>query len=96
MSESSGAENLSEKPGSPDSDAESLELKLPGESSSPKELALWAGVLVLLCTVKLWVTGVAAAYMELPTCEAVMLQVPGAASVAVLPETVQTLLVVEA
>jgi tetratricopeptide (TPR) repeat protein len=54
MSESSGAENLSEKPGSPDSDAESLELKLPGESSSPKELALWAGVLVLLTLISYW------------------------------------------
>jgi hypothetical protein len=57
---------------------------------------------VMLCdfkpefTVKLCETGVAGAYVLLPVCEAVMVQVPAAAKLAVLPETVQTLVVDEA
>ncbi len=47
-------------------------------------------------TVKLCVTGVAAEYVVLPACEAVMLQVPGATNVTALPDTVQTPVVVEA
>ena len=41
-------------------------------------------------TVKLCDTGDAAAYVELPACEAVMVQVPCVSRVAVVPETVQT------
>lgn len=47
-------------------------------------------------TVKLCVTGVAAAYVLLPACEAVIEQVPAAIKVAVVPLTVQTVCVVEA
>lgn len=47
-------------------------------------------------TVKLFVTLGAALYVVLPACEAVMLHVPPVTSVAVLPETVQTVGVVEA
>ena len=42
-------------------------------------------------TVKLCKTGVAAAYVPLPACEAVIVQVPVRRKVAVLPETAQTL-----
>jgi hypothetical protein len=41
-------------------------------------------------TVKVTVTGAAAAYAELPGRVAVMEQVPAATSVTVVPETVQT------
>ena len=41
-------------------------------------------------------TAVAAEYVELPTCDAVMVQVPGATMVAVVPETVQTPAVLDA
>jgi tetratricopeptide (TPR) repeat protein len=34
--------------------ADQLELKLPDESSAPKDLALWAGVLVLLTLIAYW------------------------------------------
>jgi len=46
-------------------------------------------------TVKLLVTGVAALYTLLPGCEATIVQVPAASKVAVLPETVQILVVKE-
>jgi hypothetical protein len=46
--------------------------------------------------VKLFVTEAAAAYVTpSPACEAVMVQVPALSSVAVLPLTVQTLVVEE-
>ena len=54
MSETSQPDNASQKPGSIDPDSESLELKLPGEAVSIKDLALWAGVLVLLTLVSYW------------------------------------------
>ena len=65
--------------------------------------SIWAGMAlkVMTCdlsvavTVKLCVTGVAALYTLLPGCEATIVQVPAASKVAVLPETVQTLLVEE-
>ena len=41
-------------------------------------------------TVKLRVTGVAAAYWPLPACEAMIPQVPAATIVAVVPDTVHT------
>jgi hypothetical protein len=47
-------------------------------------------------TAKLCGTIVAAAYVALPACVASMVQVPGETKVAVVPETVQTLVVVEA
>ncbi len=47
-------------------------------------------------TVKLCETDVAAAYVLFPACEAVMVHVPAVSNVAVLPDTVQTLLVEEA
>ena len=50
MSESSEPEK-SDKPAV---DADQLELKLPDESSAPKDLALWAGVLVLLTLIAYW------------------------------------------
>ena len=40
-------------------------------------------------TVRLWETGGAGAKVALPDCEAWMVQVPGWARVAVLPDTVQ-------
>jgi hypothetical protein len=46
-------------------------------------------------TVKLCKTGVAAAYVPLPACEAVIVQVPVRRKVAVLPETAQTLELLE-
>jgi hypothetical protein len=46
-------------------------------------------------TVKLWVTGVAAAQALLPAWLASMVQIPEAINVAVVPETVQMLVVVE-
>src|SRR5271154_400988 len=54
--------------------------------------------MVWLCWVtwKLWLTGVAAAYVALPACVAWMVHVPAAASVTVSPATVQTADVVEA
>ena len=53
-------------------------------------------VWLALVTWKLCVTGVAAAQFALPACEALMVQVPTFTSVTVEPETVQTVLVVEA
>ena len=50
MSESSQPE----KSPQPGSDAEQLELKLPDESAAPKDLGLWAGVLVLLTMIAFW------------------------------------------
>ena len=47
-------------------------------------------------TVKDWLTGVAAAYVLLPACEARTVQVPAMTKVAVVPLTVQTLVVCEA
>lgn len=47
-------------------------------------------------TSKLWFTGVAAAQLALPACIAWMVQVPVATSVTVAPDTVQTVVVVEA
>jgi hypothetical protein len=47
-------------------------------------------------TVKLCETGVAAAYVLLPACEATMVQVPAVANEAVVPDTVHTLVVDEA
>jgi hypothetical protein len=44
---------------------------------------------VAASTVKLLVTGAAAAYVLLPACEAVIEQVPTAMNVAVVPLTVQ-------
>jgi Tfp pilus assembly protein PilF len=41
-------------PQAPVPDSEQLELKLPDESASPKELGLWAGVLVLLTLIAYW------------------------------------------
>lgn len=38
----------------PNNTAEQLELKLPDESSSPRDLALWAGVLALLTLIAYW------------------------------------------
>ncbi len=46
-------------------------------------------------TLKLCVTGVAAAYCELPVCEAWIEHVPAASSVALVPETEQMVGVVE-
>jgi hypothetical protein len=46
-------------------------------------------------TLKLCVTGVAAAQLALPACEALIVQVPTATSVTVAPDTVQTVVVVE-
>jgi hypothetical protein len=63
---------------------------------------VWAamGLKVMVCvpalTVKLCVAGVAAAYWPPPGCDAVMVQVPWAINVAVVPETIQTEGVVEA
>jgi hypothetical protein len=47
-------------------------------------------------TVKVRITGGAAAKLALPACVAVIEQVPGATAVAMLPETVHTAAVVEA
>jgi tetratricopeptide (TPR) repeat protein len=47
------SEPASPEPSSPDP-SEQLELKLPDESSAWKDLALWAGVLVLLALVAYW------------------------------------------
>jgi protein O-mannosyl-transferase len=38
----------------PTPDSEQLELKLPDESSAPKDIALWAGVLALLTLIAFW------------------------------------------
>jgi hypothetical protein len=46
-------------------------------------------------TGKLCETGIAAAYVALPGCEAVIEQVPAMRNIAVVPLTVQTLVVVE-
>jgi len=46
-------------------------------------------------TVKFCVTGLAAAYVPFPVCEAVREHLPGVSSVTMLPETVQTLRVEE-
>ena len=57
---------------------------------------VWAAIVpnVMVCvpalTVKLCVTGVAAAYWLLPACDAVMLHMPAPLNVAVEPETEQT------
>ncbi len=62
---------------------------------------VWAAIVpkLMVCgsplTVKLC-EAVAGAYVLLPACEAVMLQVPAATNVAVFPETVQTPVVEEA
>ncbi len=50
MSESSEQKSASST--TPDDDQ--LELKLPDESSAPRDLALWAGVLVLLTLITCW------------------------------------------
>jgi hypothetical protein len=47
-------------------------------------------------TEKVCTTGLAAAYLALPDCEATIVHEPGAISVAVAPETVQTAVVLEA
>jgi hypothetical protein len=47
-------------------------------------------------TEKLWLTGVAAAQLELPGCVALIVQVPAATIVTVDPDKVQTAVVVEA
>jgi hypothetical protein len=41
-------------------------------------------------TWKLWFTGVAAAQLALPACAALIVHVPTAASVTVVPDTVHT------
>jgi tetratricopeptide (TPR) repeat protein len=46
--------NEAEKPEAPMPDSEQLELKLPDESSTPKDIALWAGVLALLTLIAFW------------------------------------------
>src|SRR5579862_6511212 len=60
---------------------------------------LGSGANVMVCgafvTCKPWVTGLAARYVPLPDCVAVMLHRPTARSVTVLPETVQIDVVVE-
>lgn len=50
---------------------------------------------LLATTVKLCVTEVAALYVLLPACDAVMVQVPADTSVSVVPLTVHTGVVVE-
>src|SRR5271157_2790819 len=54
------------------------------------------GLLAALLTVKVCETGVAAAYVLLPACVAWIVQAPATMNVAVVPLTVQTLVVVEA
>src|SRR5271157_1206333 len=54
------------------------------------------GLLAALLTVKVCETGVAAAYVLLPACVAWIVQAPAAMNVAVVPLTVQMLVVVEA
>ena len=62
---------------------------LPGA----RKVIVWVAAVAI---VKVWITGVAAAKLALPACVAVIEQEPGATSVTVLPETVQTPTVVEA
>lgn len=66
-----------------------LKVRVPGETVAVETGETAAD------TVKLWLTGVAAAKLLLPDCEAVMEQVPDARNVAVDPVTVQILVVVD-
>jgi tetratricopeptide (TPR) repeat protein len=50
MSQPSAPDNSS----LPDPDSESLELKLPDEAVSPKDLGLWVGVLALIALIAYW------------------------------------------